>query len=1010
MRQDLDSIDAPPGTLAAAANVRFPFSRGAAIPRPGTAAIPSDTVNNAAALTDSGEDIGALFAVGDAGALAVGGTVFAFDEIAQKFDVQGSYSTALPVRKRTALGSTTESFGEHQFGVAVSTDGHICYVGGQVVGLKTNYVIETPSGIRQIADDLPNGYNRSRVIACDSDFVIISQTTTTLAAFVLTYAAGAWTLSGPTTIGTLNAATNHWDVCPESAATFYVYFQSAAAVATLARVSFPALTTTTVTHAVTGEPIYSCYSDATNVWLGFNDDPAGVDTVTCRVYTAAATPVFVDDLAIVSGSTVNGPLVLGPPRNGATFGAAFGYYRITSTGPTNADGCAVVDLTLVANVVTLAATQASVWYSPISKPERGGRIWCTTASHVSDEWSLASPLGVKFHRTLLARWTDVARSEPPVIELSCDERQGIPAAELELFIAPASAGGNSFMLIPERVRYNRLAADYQLTLYEYALSDRDPLRSVADLGGQAAVIAGQPTQLWARGAAQAAASNTVQRSSVTIGFAQRPVIIDAAANNASGSLTNGVYSWVALYEWVDLSGNLHRSAPSAPYTRAMGTDTQVELTITGCPSDQRCGGNIDNLRPVVHLFRTRVNEEQLRRETFLTTAEQATSSLVTIVSNAADADLQDFLYTDLGIVEYQLAPSARFVRPAETAVWFGGLWDTRVIRKSRDFFPGEPCQSSDLASWGVYLPDDVTGIAYQDGLVYAFCKNSIYIVSGDGPNEQGQGVFAPPRALTTEFGAVESASILETSVGVLFRSKRGFMLIPRGGGNPQFVGAGVQQDIRSGVYDECLGAAAVSNESRTARFLMRSTADDDVSTRVYVYDLDSQSWSYDSFAPELTACGNWPDGFCVGLADTEDVAAYREDSTEFADGSGAGGVTSYVKLHGIRPFGVAGWGRCQEAFAVMQEAIADATGVPVTMTVTTDHLVSLSRTWTVISDGSGATLYRSIGKEHQQCSEIMVEWSAARAAEATALGPELAAVVLTLTPEKGTRILPQVDR
>lgn len=987
MRQDQDSIDAAPGTLSEAVNVRFPVGRGAAIPRPGTRAISSDVASGSTEITGTADSIKALFGVGDAGCMVHAGNVYAWDDDSEKFNHEGTCSYSAPVRMRTALARGDDSYGGKEFAVAVSSGGHVMVAGGRGTGGVSDYAIDTADGVRQAVGTFFN--NRVRLVACGGDFVAIVQSGTTLAYYVLAYSSGDWTVTGPTSIATLNSSTNHWDVAQESGSTFYIYFQSGGAVATLRKVAYPAMTVTDVTHAVTGEPPMSVFSDGTEVWLGYNNDPGVTNAVTMRIYAASNLSTVLGATIIATGVTGAGPLVIGRGREGVA-GTAFGFYRIDLAAPPYTMGAVMLELTNAGTAVQQTISNLA----PVSKPDSGGRVWCAHTGGL--QWSAAAPLGWRYSRLMLMRFRSLALQETPVTELVCDERDGIAIAVNYLFVTPARGDSSSFVVLPECMRTSVTDTPFQLNLYEYAIVNDDPRCEVATTGNQA-VISGQPTQQW---------------GGITVGYAQRPVIIAATPSASSGGLTNATYSWCALWEWTDHLGNIHRSAPSESFTLAMGTDTMVSFTVTGCPQDMRCSETTTLGPPVVVLYRTRAGEAQLRRESTTSTSVAANTATVTIDSEVPDASLNEFLYTE-NAVEYNVAPACRFVRRAEDALWFGGLWDPRLIKKSRAFFPGEPVQSSDLEPWGVYLADDCRGIAYQDGLTYAFCGSAVYVISGDGPNDQGTGEFSPPRAITTEFGVKDSASILETSAGVMFLANRGFMLIPRGGGSPVFVGAGVQTDIRAGGYYTCLGSACVSSgESRTARFLMRRVSGLSTFTRVYVYDLDSQAWSYDDHTARLDACGTWPLGFAAGLADlSEDSAVYLEDTSEFSDGSGISAIASRVKLHGVRPFGVAGWGRCQTVAAVMSEPVADAVGIPVTLSVSTDNDSgqTLTRTWTITADGR-KTLYRAVDCEHQQCSQVVVEWSSTRAVDAAALGPELNAIMLEVTAEKNARLLQQAER
>lgn len=1053
MEED-DDLNPPPGTIVEARNVRF-SADGAATPRPGSAAIPPTTVNNAATILNNAEDIGALPTIGSVGAMLLAGTVFAWDSTALTWETRGNYSTCLPVRKRESMALLADSYGYRRYGMAVNALGHVCMActpagSGVVAQPWVQITITSADGIRQFDTQisLPVGPGTSRkaaVLAFGNNFVLFTQDGVNVSARTLTYNAGGWTVSGATVVATLNAATNFWDVCAESPTRWYIVYQSGLAQATVDKRPFPvAAVLNTVNFAVVGQPGYSVYSDATNVWIGFNDNPTVVGNVTLIIYTTALALVLAP--VVVSVGPENGPLVIGPARDGSASGKAFACCSYTRAAATPYSiGTLVFDL----NTAGLVSFY-NLWHvRPLSKPGSFGRIWVVASSR--KRWSPSSPLGWQQSRSLLLRFPDPQTVDipapsttlTPFVELATDTWEGITdfsgsSSAVDTRLLPEMNGPNStFMLLPDIAQTVNGNDTVRLQVYEYERSSVVPWRDVAELSSTA-IVAGQPIEVGAKGSSGTRFANQAQRSGVTVGWAHRPAIVNAV-QGALGALTPGAtYSWAIVYEWIDPeTGRLHQSEPSAAYTATMGgANTSVTFTFHGITIDQRCSDPLNP--PVVAMYRTTANGAQLRRETTFGTVQSAVAETITQQSNVADAALGDFLYTEEGVIPFNLAPSCRFVRRCEGNLIFAGLWDRRLIQQSRDFFPGEPVTASDLDSWKIYLPEDCEGIAYQDGIRYAFSKRAVYMVTGAGPNEQGQGDFDPVRTLTSEFGCISSPSICETSLGVFFLSPRGFMIIPRGGGSPQFIGAPVQKSVRrvkddgtTGYYI-CIGAAAVTGNSRTVRFLMSNGS----AEVVWVFDLDRQAWEYDTYrqsdpgpdgdAPSrLASIGRWRqvasgatgvvgDRCAIARRDLTSAALclYLEDDSIFSDGQGDASIVSYVRFAEMRPFGLMGWGRCQSLGYVMFESFTDAVGKQVTGTVTPDALTTsaTSRDWIVTSPGGNQTIYRSIDEGHQQCTFVQVEWSAARPKTAAAPGPSLNGLMMLTVAERGMRLLPPAER
>jgi hypothetical protein len=1028
-----DDANPPMGTVVDARNVRF-SSVGAATPRPGSDNIPPTITNGGTGLSiaiqNNAEEIGAMFTVGNSGAMAIAGNVFAYDTVAQKFEAQGNYSTCQPVRKRSALSVLKESYGYRKFGLAVNTLGHVCYAASRDITSSVYFVVESKDGVSQIEGPLAT-YTKASVLAFGADFLIVCQAGTAIDAFKVTYSAGTWTIAPAVNIGTLNAATNFWDACVQSATVWHIAYQHAAANMRVQNWSFPVVAAIggALTQGVTGQPVYSLWCDGVNVWLGWNDDPGVTGNVRVRIVTTGYVAVLA---ATTIATGVNyGPLTLGPARDG-TVTKAFGYYTETkaSASPFTV-GTHVVDITTAAGTTT-----QDTWHVyPVGKPGAGGRIWCMTAN--KNRWAPTAPLGWQFSRNLLLRWTDLGNVEPPTVELATDEWEQVPTfvgrTDDTMLIAEANSQTSTFAMLRDVVFAYPSSDLLRLQLYEYEKTSQKPLRDVA-ICSPTALVAGQPVEIWSKGSSGTAIPGSIVRSGVPVGFAHRPAIVDAVQAGGGVLTPLGKYTWVAVVKWIDrATGRLHQSAPSSPYTATLtGANSQVTLTITGIMCDSRIGDTFYENRPVVSIYRTRAGEAQLREETSYLSTSFANAESIAHVSANPDGQLGTFLYTEGGVVQFDLAPSCRHIVRTESAVWFGGLWDRRQLKKSRDFFPGEPCESSDLESWNVYLPEECDGLAYQDGLLYAFSNNSVFLVTGDGPNEQGQGFFDPVRTLTSEFGLARGAapSILETSVGVFFLSNRGFMLIPRGGGNPVFIGAKVQKSIRpllengAAGYFTCLGSTVAIGKSRTARFLMSNGS----AERVYVYDLDTNAWSFDDYRQRsggvespsrLAAIGNWPSGFVAGRLDLTSAlsCAYAENAAQYADacsdGSTEASITSYIRFGEMRPFGFAGWGRCQTVGYIMSEDFVDSGQTSVIGTVTPDALATsaTTRTWSAVSSaGDGQTIYREIDLTHNECTSVVVEWSAVRPRTATVPGPSLNALMTMTVAEHGRRLLPPAER
>lgn len=414
------------------------------------------------------------------------------------------------------------------------------------------------------------------------------------------------------------------------------------------------------------------------------------------------------------------------------------------------------------------------------------------------------------------------------------------------------------------------------------------------------------------------------------GFSNAPVIIGFALAGGGG-IANGTYIYRAVYEWLDNQGRRHRSAPSDPITVANGANTQVILAITTMIADAHtlnASGTSAGRGTVVHVYRTLNGQSTFHRVTPDTGAPQASvlggTATVNFNDIYSDANIaaNEFIYTDGGVQPNTLCPPHTFMTVCQGRVWVAGQLDGSVLTASKLLVEGEPTQFSDLAPFSVFLPTECTGVASIDGTVVAFSEDRIYFVTGDGPDDQGVGSFSPPTELPTDVGCVDWRSVVETSLGVFFLSKRGIYLLPRGFNTPLFVGAEVEQTLAS--YPKIVSATLVAISSNdqnslgeiTVRFVVGS---DDVpsTTCVLVYDLRTGGWSVDDIGSGPLLSGTWSDAFITSRMSAGALTLQSESAASggYADFTGSF-VPTKLGTGDIRPFGLAGYGNFKTVMIV----------------------------------------------------------------------------------------------
>jgi hypothetical protein len=1022
IRQDVDRLFAPPGTLIDAQNVRYSVSTGIS-GRNGTRAIaaqsedsgPSAIAGKSVVAVDRTPGYGVVATVERVVSTTTSlGRIFSYDTTRARWGSKGLHGRSVPVRARGGIDANgaAQNYGSSRYGIAANTAGYVMYVGSNSAGGGGARIQIQDGGGALLSSDVLASITKVACIAVGTRFVIVSQIGTALSARdVDVPSTGLTSFGSPYAVGTLTSAASYWDICPDAtAANWYLVFQNAAATIRADRFAAGAtVSNANNTTACTGTVPISAFHNTTGLWIGYYDNPGVTGAVTYRVAQSNLSG-FVAAAVVILTSLLSGVPLIGPPATTPETAAFVCRGSLGTLGePSTLCGG------LVASAVS--GSQVTIFGAyPISKPTPTWQVWVMTGAAVS---------GSKYQRAVLVSISP-SGSGTRIPELVTGETERAGDSYMFSTVLDARApvatlpNGNHVFMVPELLQKSTAAASpdaIRLSVYEY-----EPIAAYKDaVSGQGLVVSGQPVETPGQGAANEAAlgGSSSSGGATEVGFVERPYVVSATQAAGGGLTLLSSYSWVFTLEWTDFAGRRHRSAPSAPQTVLLtGGNNAVNMTVTMLQASQK--NTLPNISMRLVAYRTLANQPDVfYREAQPTGGVSVDSSIsYTYAAGAAAATdaviaTNERVYTDGGVRENKLAPSCRYLCESEDRVWCGGLWDPRIIQASKIIVPGEPLQFTDDFAFQVVIPDEVTGLAYLDGNVIAFCQNAIYLVSGDGPNDQGAGSFTSPRAVSRDLGCIDYRSIVETSFGVLFQSTRGIYLLPRGFGNPVFVGMAVQ-DIMSaqGSGFSRVLAASVSQDSlnRLVRFLVENPTSS--TTRVLVYDLDVaqtdplNGWSYDTFTSRLSCIGSWPSGTFMALYDIPNVlaAGYLDETaaTFLTDASNTQNITSAVQTADLRYAGLAGQWRCGPVVGVMS---TPTTGATVTITVSVDDLTPDAQSW-ALTTATGA-IYRQVTPAQPQCSAVNVRFSCARTA---VRGPNFHGLTLELQPQPGARRTNSAER
>jgi hypothetical protein len=760
-----------------------------------------------------------------------------------------------------------------------------------------------------------------------TDFALVTQTTGAgLSARTITTSATGATLSAATVLPSMNSSSCYWAACTWPGIGWALLYQSGAAELTLAKMTGVTVAATQ-TAAVTGTVPVSVYADTTHVYAGWRDGSG-------TPYSATAV-VLDTSLVATSGLTTleteaSGDYI-GPPLFGPSATAATAMYCIARWVTRAYDDNVWIEVGELSATGTDDSIGRVHQHIPVSAPFGPGYIWALTGggfgtSNLTERTVLLDFMGLRSSAA-----STVSREDSPVVALSgATNPPGTSVVGIGLYrhhLAPPAelSDGSLICGVVKLVRneYQGLTAA-GLGLAEWLHFKIGGSRQVAPFGSESLVSGWLTISSNNLGTRYVSTTNTLaaQRDGLDCGFHQSPSISTPTGSNGSGSLTSSAtYQWRAVIERIDSRGRRWRSAPSPIATLTLGAaeDTAAlvgHANIHVLRASDNPGGSF-----VMHFYRTTAGGSTFYRCTPPQGAPVASAggefTYSDVISDTI-LSVREILYTDGGVLNNDPPPSCRFIACTEDRVWLAGLWESDQLQSSKILVPGEPPQFSESGAFRAVLPTPCTGIAVQDGVLIAFSKNAVYAVQGSGPNDQGQGAWDSPRCITNSTGCISAPSILVTSVGVFFQSGQGIELLPRGMGEPVFVGMPVQDLMYSAADNAVINVVSSSVvttfRGRTARFLL----DDDDGTTL-VYDLDTQAWSRDDHGRALAAIADTDDGAVLVLSALESgYGALLEQLNEDQDsvGNSPAAIASSLEWAELRPFGVAGQGRFTGAVAL----------------------------------------------------------------------------------------------
>lgn len=387
---------------------------------------------------------------------------------------------------------------------------------------------------------------------------------------------------------------------------------------------------------------------------------------------------------------------------------------------------------------------------------------------------------------------------------------------------------------------------------------------------------------------------------VEAGFLTYPEAPTLSAHDAVGAnLEPGSRSYIVTYAWVDAAGQLYRSAPSpaATIVVASGSNRGVDVAVQTLRQTLKTNVSIE-------IWRNSVAEDAVYRLVTSTPAlaNDPGADSVTFWDKLSDVDQasrEKLPYGTGGELENIAPPPCTIATQIRNRVYLAGLdADPSAIQFSKEWSPANGVSYSDFLQMRV--TGEVTAVAQLDVNTVIFTDKDIWLASGALPDATGGTNPIPiPDRLPHAVGALSQDSVVVTSIGIFFQSRKGIFLLDRGNGCT-YVGAGIE-DTAAGLT--VTGGLEVPTLNQIRLYTAEGTT--------LVYETTFKTWT--TLTGQATAAAGVWGGVptfvdTTGVVKQETPGAYADDGAfissraTFAFASFAG-IRGYQRLKALQVLG-----------------------------------------------------------------------------------------------------------
>ncbi len=342
-------------------------------------------------------------------------------------------------------------------------------------------------------------------------------------------------------------------------------------------------------------------------------------------------------------------------------------------------------------------------------------------------------------------------------------------------------------------------------------------------------------------------------SATELGFLNAPQTVLAMDAASVGNL-DGVYQYIAVYEWVSSDGQLVQSAPSLPATTPNLMFSQATITVPTLQISYKFANEFvrqdDTDHPVrIVLYRTSGASGTVfqRLPDSLIQVNDHNVPFAMFTDNTTDAvaqagtPLYSQPFTPGTPLPKFCPPSASCMAIHRNRVWLVGD-DGITVWYSGQFVDGEQAWFSDLFTLQVPKGGPITALESMDGVLYIFKKDFIFSVTGDGPSDNGSGNdLSVPEEMDIEVGCIEPRSVIVAPGGIFYQSPQGLYMLSRSR-SVAYIGKNIDAVLKS---NPIIVSAALLDKIGCIYWEL-STEGENQNSYTAVYDYFHNQWMLDT--------------------------------------------------------------------------------------------------------------------------------------------------------------------